>query len=108
MVMPPSTPGIGIVCTSRPTRLARRFLQARDFFLPRLVVLLGQLIAGATSTIRMSLRPRPADSVQRKRPLRVKAPPPGWLPSVVSLPGGVSSRPLGWSRVAGPTSLVER
>src|SRR2546423_5222558 len=56
--------------------------------------------------ILMSFRPRPADSVHRKRAFRVSAPPPGWLPSVVSLPGGRRRRPLGWSRDAGPTSFV--
>src|SRR4051794_35768363 len=50
----------------------------------------------------MSLRPRPASSAHRKRPLRVSAPPPGWLPTGVSLPTGESRRPLGWILVPGP------
>src|SRR5438270_1416352 len=83
----------------RPTRASRRALQDAPA-LPRL-----QWTFGTTSTIRMSLRPRPADSVHRKRAFVVSAPPPGWLPSVVSLPGGARRRPPGWIRVFGPTSL---
>src|ERR671928_177057 len=56
--------------------------------------------------MRMSLRPRPAEIVHRKRPLWVTAPPPGWLPSVVSLPGGSSRRPFTNRCVFGPTWLV--
>src|SRR3954470_15891995 len=54
----------------------------------------------------MSLNPRPAESVHRKRALWVSAPPPGWLPSAVSFPGGSSSRPLGWMCDFGPTSSL--
>src|SRR4051794_37207056 len=55
-----------------------------------------------TLTIRMSLTPRPADSVHRKRPSGVSRPLVGKLPSFVSLPTGLSLRPLGWMRLAGP------
>src|SRR4051794_41584731 len=50
----------------------------------------------------MSLRPRPASRTQRKRPFVVSAPPPGWLPTGVSLPVGESLRPLGWMWFLGP------
>ena len=96
MAIPPLTPGIRMIWTSRPTRWPRVSLHWRS--------LLRQY--GSTSTMRTSFFPRPADSVQRKRPLRVTAPPPGWLPSVVSLPGGISRRPLGWSFDFGPTLFV--
>ena len=42
----------------------------------------------------MSFLPRPADSVQRKRPFVVSAPPAGKLPSWVIFPAGFRSRPL--------------
>jgi len=58
-----------------------------------------------TRTIRMSLRARPVESVQRKRPFGVNAPPVGKFPSLVSLPIGSSCRPVGWIRVFGPTVL---
>src|SRR3954451_9310484 len=54
----------------------------------------------------MSLRPRPASSTQRKRPFVVSAPPPGWLPTAVSLPAGLSLRPFGWALVSGPIRPV--
>src|SRR3954464_10390218 len=94
--MPPLTPGIGIVWMTLP----RRFFALLRHLLPFLPFL--QPTAGAASTIRMSLWPRPASSTQRKRPLRVSAPPPGWLPTGVSLPTGESLRPLGWMWFLGP------
>src|SRR3954447_4573237 len=54
--------------------------------------------------MRMSLAPRPADSVHRKRPLVVSAAPAGKLPSAVSLPTGASLRPFTWSLLLGPGS----
>src|SRR3954453_7378896 len=75
MAIPPLTPGIWMVCTTAPL---------------------------ATFTIRTSLRPRPADRVQAKRPAGGTAPPAGWLPRLVSVPGGLSWRPLGWMWLAGP------
>ena len=50
--------------------------------------------------------PRPVESVHRKRPFGVSAPPVGKLPSLVSLPTGLSCRPVGWIRVLGPTMLL--
>ncbi len=61
IAIPPSTPGIRMSWITRPLR---------------------------TSTIRMSLRPRPADKVQRKRPSGVSAPPVGKLPSSTRRPAG--------------------
>src|SRR4051794_26930151 len=60
-----------------------------------------------TLTIRMSLTPRPADSVHRKRPSGVSRPLVGKLPSFVSLPTGLSLRPLGWIRLTGPIRPVD-
>src|SRR4051812_25355775 len=94
--MPPLTPGIGIVWMTLPSR----FFALLRHLLPFLPFL--QPTAGAASTMRMSLWPRPASSTQRKRPLRVSAPPPGWLPTGVSLPVGESLRPLGWMWFFGP------
>src|SRR3954453_1742520 len=94
--MPPLTPRIGIVLITLP----RFFLACLRHLLPFLPFL--QPTAGAASTMRMSLWPRPASSTQRKRPLVVSAPPPGWLPTGVSLPVGESLRPLGWMWFFGP------
>src|SRR3954453_6765043 len=94
--MPPLTPRIGIVLITLP----RFFLSCLRHLLPFLPFL--QPTAGAASTMRMSLWPRPASSTQRKRPLRVSAPPPGGLPTGVSLPVGESLRPLGWMWFFGP------
>src|SRR6266540_6375681 len=79
--MPPESPGIGIRCTTSPTRCCPE---------------------ASTRTMRMSFLPRPADSVHRYRPSTVNAPPIGRLPSLVSLPTGSSFRPLGWMRLSGP------
>src|SRR4051794_35623855 len=112
--MPPETPGIGITWTTLPAfffavlRQALRFFAALRrcalaFFVLALPFGFGlQTRSGAASTICMSLRPRPASSAHRKRPLRVSAPPPGWLPTGVSFPTGESRRPLGWILVSGP------
>ena len=111
IAIPPLRPGNGIVCTTRPTCLpARRlhffepvcFASAADPFLP--FFLQGIL---ATWTIRTSLRPRPVERAQRKRPLVVRAPPVGRLPSGVSLPSGSRWRPDGWIPVAGPITPTE-
>ena len=51
----------------------------------------------------MSLGPRPVESVQRKRPSGVSAPPVGKFPSRVIFPTGCSLRPVGWICVVGPT-----
>src|SRR3954453_10642007 len=94
--MPPLAPGMGIVCTRRPTWRAR--LTRQRWPLPPLL----QRPSSATLTMRTSLLPRPAETVQRKRPSGVSAPPAGRLPRPVSLPYGLSSRPLGWIGLAGP------
>src|SRR5262245_17856584 len=60
----------------------------------------------ATSTMRTSLRPRPVERAQRKRPLVVRAPPVDRLPSGVSLPSGSRWRPEGWIPVDGPITPV--
>jgi len=52
--------------------------------------------------MRMSFTPRPAESVHRNRPFRVRPPPAGALPSLVSFPAGWSLRPLGWILSWGP------
>ncbi len=90
---------MGMVCTTLPTE---RFARLRHF-LPRLPGLQWAFF-GSTRTIRMSFAPRPAESVQRNRPLRVRPPPVGRLPSSVVLPTGCSFRPEGWMWVAGPIS----
>src|SRR5664279_77183 len=59
----------------------------------------------AVSTMRMSLAPRPAETVHRKRPSAVTAPPVGKLPSVTWAPSGVSWRPLSRNPVAGSGAL---
>ena len=76
--MPPEAPGMGMIWITR-----RR----------------------AVSTMRMSLAPTPADTVQRKRPSAVTAPPVGKLPSVTCAPCGVSWRPLSRKPVAGSGAL---
>ena len=97
IAIPPLTPGIGIVCTTLPIFARRLRRQAR----PRLPV--RQRIFGVTETMRMSLEPRPAESVHRKRPLVVSSPPPEKFPSrSVGRPAGCSTRPEGWMRVSGP------
>src|SRR4051812_22180871 len=98
--MPPETPGIGIVWITLPVRRACLLRQRA----PRRPCVWHATV-GAASTIRMSLRPRPASSAHRKRPLGVRAPPPGWFPSGDIRPYGVRWRPLGWIRVVGPTAL---
>jgi len=65
--MPPLRPGIGSVCTTRPTerraRLTHRWYpRLRCALAPRFGFL--HFLRGATRTIRTSFRPRPADSVQ--------------------------------------------
>src|SRR3954451_22362886 len=60
-----------------------------------------------TLTIRMSLTPRPDDSVHRKRPSGVRRPFVGKLPSLTSLPTGLSLRPLAWMRFTGPMGPVD-
>src|SRR5215208_653194 len=103
ITMPPFTPGIGIVWTTRPILRALRRRQR----LPRLPSRHFFLVS--TRTIRMSFLPRPADSVQRKRPFVVSAPPAGKLPIWVVLPAGLRSRPLPRRNLDGavrPSSLL--
>src|SRR4051812_35354895 len=101
IAIPPVTPGIGIVCTTLLVLRLEAFLRQASPSVPFL-----QASSGAASTIRMSFRPRPASRTQRKRPFVVSAPPPGWLPTAVSLPAGLSLRPFGWTLVSGPMRPV--
>ena len=105
IAMPPLKPGIGIVWTTRPTWAAcRRVQRLKRRRAARRAPARGRVHRsdGVTRTMRTSFGPRPAETVHRKRPSGVSAPPVGRLPSVVRLPAGSSLRPLGWMRLSGP------
>src|SRR5262249_33823605 len=113
IAIPPVRPGKGIVWTTVPILPAARrlhflepflFLDSAALFLPCLLPFPPD---AATWTIRPSFFPRPVESAQRKRPLVVRAPPVGRLPSGVSLPAGSRCRPEGWMAVEGPITPTD-
>ena len=88
IVMPPSVPGMGMICTSFPTGWIVRVWHTVRRFPLSLRILQVRRVRAWTRTMRMSLRPRPEERVQRKRPLVVSAGPPGQARD----PGGACGR----------------